>query len=89
MFLPRLDTLPPPQHALLRSGLRLEDALGHLEAIHPVGTNTIITLKALVYFKGGDLDTLTDELKRDLETAVRRVREVVPFRGTKRPIGTV
>ena len=76
-------------HALLKSGMSLEQALGHLEAIHPVGTNAIITLKALVYFKGGDLDTLPDDLKRDLEAAVRRAREVVPFRGTKMPIGTV
>jgi hypothetical protein len=75
--------------ALLRAGLSLEVALGHLEAIHPVGTNAIITLKALVYFKGGDLDTLPDDLKRYLEETVRRVREVVPFCGSKLPIGTI
>lgn len=76
-------------HALLRSGLSLERALGQLEPIHPVGTNAIITLKALVYFKGGDLATLPDDLKLDLEAAVRGVRDVIPFRGTKMAIGTV
>jgi hypothetical protein len=75
--------------ALLRTGLPLEEALGQLEALHPIGTNAIITLKALVYFKGGDLERLPDDLKRYLEETVRRVREVVPFRGPKLPIGTV
>ncbi|MEO5957567.1 MAG: nucleotidyl transferase AbiEii/AbiGii toxin family protein [Opitutaceae bacterium] len=76
-------------HALLRAGLPLEQALGHLEAIHPIGTNAIITLKALVYFKGGDLEALPDDLKRDLEAAVRRAREVIPYRGITKPIGTM
>ena len=76
-------------HALLRAGLSLERAVGHLLALHPVGTNEVITLKALVYFKGGDLDTLSEDLKRDVEAAVRRVREVTVFRGTKTPIGSV
>lgn len=75
--------------ALLHAGLGLDEALGHLEAIHPVGTNAVITLKTLVWFKGGDLEQLPDELKRSLEKAVRRVREVVPFRGSKQPIGTL
>ena len=75
--------------ALLRAGLGLEHALGHLEALHPLATNAMITLKTLVYFKGGDLDALPAEVKRDLENAVRQVRDVLPFGGVKTPIGTV
>ena len=75
--------------ALLRAGLDLAQALGHLEALHPLATNAMITLKTLVYFKGGDLDALPAEVKRDLENAVRQVRDVAPHGGTKAPIGTV
>jgi hypothetical protein len=75
--------------ALLRAGYSLAHALGHLEALHPLATNAMITLKTLVYFKGGDLETLPEEVKRDLEEAVRSVRDVVPFTGRKTPIGTM
>jgi hypothetical protein len=75
--------------ALLRAGLDLAEALGHLEALHPLATNAIITLKTLVYFKGGDLDSLPADVKRDLEAAVRGVRDAVPFAGMKAAIGTV
>ncbi|MDD2764261.1 MAG: nucleotidyl transferase AbiEii/AbiGii toxin family protein [Opitutaceae bacterium] len=74
--------------ALLRAGLSLADGLSHLEALHPLATNAMIVLKTLTYFKGGDLATLPDDVKRDLETAVSRVREVPPFTGTKSPIGS-
>ena len=40
-----------------------------------------------MYFKGGDLDALSPEIKRDLEAAVREVREVPTFTGRKTPIG--
>lgn len=73
--------------ALLKSGHSLPVALGHLEALHPRTTNWMITLQTLVYFKGGDLDALSPEIKRDLEAAVREVREVPTFTGRKTPIG--
>lgn len=75
--------------ALLRAGLSLPAALGHLEALHPLATNAMITLKTLVHFKGGDLDSLPTEVKLELEQAVRGVRDVAPFAGTTTPIGTM
>jgi hypothetical protein len=75
--------------ALLRAGLDLEKALGHLEALHPLATNAMITLKTLVYFEGGDLGTLPADVKLFLEENVRQVREAVAYRGGKVPIGTV
>ena len=75
--------------ALLRSGLSLEAALGHLEALHPLVTNAMITLKTLVYFSGGDLATLPEDVKRDLESAVRGVRDAIPFPGKKAEIGSL
>jgi hypothetical protein len=76
-------------HALLQSGLSLSTGLSHLDAIHPLMTNWVITLKTLIYFRGGDLPKLPDQIKRDLEEAVRRVREVPLFVGAKAPIGTI
>jgi len=76
-------------HALLRSGQSLPEALGHLEALHPQTTNWMLTLQTLVYFKGGDLDTLPAAVKADLEEAVRKVREVPVFPGMKTAIGTM
>lgn len=73
--------------ALLQAGLSLPVALGHLEALHPQTTNWMITLRTLVYFQGGDLGKLPEKLKRDLEVAVQRVREVPEFAGEKKPIG--
>lgn len=75
--------------ALLRAGLSLEAALGHLEALHPLSTSPIITLKTLVYFSGGDLPTLPAEVKRDLEDAVRMARDVISFTGVKTEIGAL
>jgi hypothetical protein len=74
-------------HALLGSGLSLPEALSHLEALHPQTINWMITLHTLVYFQGGDLAQLPEQTKRDLEEAVRGVRVVSKFTGTKRPVG--
>lgn len=74
-------------HALLPAGLSLVDGLSHLDALHPGTTNWMTTLRTLVYFKGGDLAALPAEVRRDLEHAVRAVREVPTFAGTKTPIG--
>lgn len=73
--------------ALLRAGCSLMDGLSHLDALHPLATNAMIVLKTLTFFKGGDLGTLPDDVKRDLEAAVSRVREVPPFTGTKTALG--
>ncbi|HEY5551198.1 MAG TPA: nucleotidyl transferase AbiEii/AbiGii toxin family protein [Opitutaceae bacterium] len=75
--------------ALLLTGLDLAQALSHLEALHPLATNAMIVLKTLTYFKGGDLHELPDEVKRDLEAAVRSVRDLPEFSGVKTPIGTM
>ncbi len=73
--------------ALLKSGFSLPVALGHLDALHPLTSNWQITLRTLIYFQGGDLDTLSADLRRDLEEAVTQVREVPEFSGPKHPIG--
>jgi len=76
-------------HALLGFGLSLPEALGHLEALHPRATNWMLTLQTLVYFEGGDLDTLPAAVKGDLEEAVRKIRDVPAFPGKKTPIGNM
>ncbi|HUG11851.1 MAG TPA: nucleotidyl transferase AbiEii/AbiGii toxin family protein [Opitutaceae bacterium] len=73
--------------ALLRAGQDLAQALAHLDALHPLVTNSMIVLKTLTYFKGGDLHELPDEVKRDIEAAVRGVRDVPEFSGKKTSIG--
>ena len=73
--------------ALLRAGQDLAQALAHLDALHPLVTNSMIVLKTLTYFKGDDLHELPDEVKRDIEAAVRGVRDVPEFSGKKTPIG--
>jgi Nucleotidyl transferase AbiEii toxin, Type IV TA system len=75
-------------HALLQAGLSLAEGLGHLDALHPLTTNWVVTLKTLVYFQGGDLGSLSERVKSDLEAAVRNVREVPPFAGVTSPIGS-
>jgi len=75
-------------HALLKSGLSLSVGLCHLDALHPLTTNWMITLKTLVFFKGGDLEGLPETVKRDLEEAVRLVRTVPKFAGVKTPLGS-
>jgi len=74
-------------HALLKSGLSLAAGLSNLDALHPLATNWTIVLKTLVYFKGGDLDRLPENVKRDLEEAVRNVREVPGPLTANKPIG--
>jgi hypothetical protein len=75
-------------HALLESGLSLAEALSHLETLHPLATNPTITLKTLVYFKGGDLESLPASVKEALERAVQAVRDIPTFSGIKTPIGS-
>ena len=66
----------------------LARGLSYLDALHPLATNWVIALKTLIYFKGGDLDTIPSGVRRDLEEAVRRVREVPVYAGVKTPIGS-
>lgn len=75
-------------HALLAAGLTLEQGLSALDALHPLTTNWMIALKTLVYFQGGDLESLSAAIRRDLEKAVSQVREVPAFAGAKLPIGS-
>src|SRR5205814_934035 len=63
--------------AMLRAGISLADGLGRLETIFPV--NLAMTLQTLVYFKGGDLESLPGEVRQTLIDAVRRVKEVPTF----------
>ena len=75
--------------ALLRAGRSLAEALGRLEALFPNSVNLAMTLQTLVYFKGEDLETLPVETRTTLIEAVRQVRDIPPFAGTRVPIGTV
>lgn len=73
--------------AMLRAGLSLVEGLGRLEAMFPETVNAAMTLQALVYFKGGDLDALPWEAKETLIDAVRRVEKVPVFSAPRDPIG--
>jgi Nucleotidyl transferase AbiEii toxin, Type IV TA system len=75
-------------HALLKSGQSLAAGLSYLDTLHPLETNWAIVLKTLVYFQGGDLNRLPENVKRDLEQAVRDVREVPGISVAKEPIGS-
>jgi hypothetical protein len=73
--------------AMLRAGLSLAAGIGRLDALFPNTINVAMTLQSLVYFSGGDLNTLPAETKATLIDAVRRVREVPQFEGQRVPIG--
>ncbi|HZZ56877.1 MAG TPA: hypothetical protein VFE31_03535 [Opitutaceae bacterium] len=91
MFTPKLEVLPPAQRDLwpkLAAGLTLEQRLSALEALHPLTTNWMIALKRLVCFQGGDLESLSAAIRRELEKAVSQVWEVPAFAGAKLPIGS-
>lgn len=63
-------------YALLKSGLKLPDLLGAAAAVYGEQFNPAITLKALTYFKDGDLPGLPDEVKKTLQEAAVAVRNI-------------
>ncbi|HVC91456.1 MAG TPA: nucleotidyl transferase AbiEii/AbiGii toxin family protein [Acidobacteriaceae bacterium] len=62
--------------ALLHSGLPLERGLAAARALFGLAFQPSECLKALVYFKGGDLDTLAETTRNELICAVSVVRDL-------------
>lgn len=62
--------------ALLDSGLHLDRGLASARALFGSAFQPSESLKALVYFEGGDLHTLPAAVKETLITAARRVRDL-------------
>jgi hypothetical protein len=62
--------------ALLRSGIRLVDALGAAQALYRDRFNPMITLKALSYFADGDLPKLPEDVKQFLSEQASRVAAI-------------
>lgn len=62
--------------ALLHSGLPLERGLAAARALFGLAFQPSECLKALVYFKGGDLDTLAETTRNELIRAVSVVRDL-------------
>jgi hypothetical protein len=69
MFKPRIEVLPESQQALW-------PALGFARAVYGNGFNTMLPLKALNYFEGGDLCLLSPSVKKLLSQAVNSVRNI-------------
>jgi len=59
--------------ALLRHGIRLEQALGAAQTLYGVPFNPAITLKALAYFQDGDLPSLPAFVRSVLVEAATQV----------------
>jgi hypothetical protein len=76
-------------HALLKSGLNLSDALGAAEAVYGGQFNPLITLKALTYFRDGDLPSLPEDVKQALRVAavVKQISQFEPLPGGLVPLG--
>lgn len=55
--------------ALLEHGVTLEDILGSARALFGPAFNPLIAQKTLCYFKGGDLETLSDSVRHRLLAA--------------------
>jgi hypothetical protein len=65
--------------ALLENGVRLSDALGAAAAVYGERFNPAPTLKALAYFKDGDVGTLPDRVKKALCDAAAAVNQISHF----------
>jgi hypothetical protein len=63
-------------HALLASGIGLADMLGAAQAIYGDQFFPMISLKALAWFKEGDLPSLPEAVKETLRRAASEVRQI-------------
>ena len=66
-------------HAILNTGLSLEEALGAAQAVYGKQFNAAITLKALSYFEDGDLSKLPRQVQDYLieqSTGVRKLSRI-------------
>jgi len=66
-------------HALLKSGLGLEDALGAAATVYGEQFEPMVSLKSLTHFAGGDLASLPEEVKQALRNAVAKFRGKTTF----------
>ncbi|MBI4659446.1 MAG: nucleotidyl transferase AbiEii/AbiGii toxin family protein [Verrucomicrobia bacterium] len=64
--------------ALMKAGVRLADALGAARALYGERFNPMISLKALSYFRDGDLPSLPETTQQDLALAAAEVTEIPP-----------
>jgi hypothetical protein len=64
--------------AILRDGIQLEEGLAAAAAMFGSSFQPSEALKALGFFEGGDLNTLTKEDKQFLTNAITRVRHIRP-----------
>lgn len=60
---------------LLRSGITLERALGAAQTLYPE-LNAAITLKALTFYKDGDLKSVPTDIRNELTTAASNFRHI-------------
>ena len=65
--------------ALLEAGLAIEQILGAARSLFGPAFNPVIAQKALAYFKGGDLGTLPESIRRLLVAHATRDVEVLPL----------
>ena len=63
-------------YALLQNGVTLPQALGAAQAVYGETFNPMPTLKALSYFRDGDLPTLPEVVRQVLRSAAAEVREI-------------
>jgi hypothetical protein len=75
---------------LLAEGIALAEALGAARAVFGPAFNPLLSLKALCFFGDGDLSTLPEGIRLQLEAAVRevdpaRLPEIRPLPGGLRP----
>ena len=66
-------------HAILASGLRLENGLTCAQTLYGRAFHPIVALKALGYFGDGDLGELSKKVKKDLVKAIEQVKELPPI----------
>jgi len=64
--------------AMLKYGMRLDEAMAGARALFGKTFQPSESLKALVYFEGGDLDALYDDERTVLVSAVRAVKKIPP-----------
>jgi len=75
-------------YALLKNGVKLSDALGAARAVFSGQYNPAITLKALTYFRDGDLPALPENVKQALREAaiVKQISQFEPLPGGLVPL---
>ncbi len=76
-------------HAIVtQTDLTLADGLAAAKTIYGRQYNPLITLKTLQYFEGGNLDTLTEDVRKDLLNSVRDMSiDKLPLYPSKGQVG--